>query len=84
MITKRFIDYKDARSYVQEQGFDYFKGKYINIGEGYEHIFIEEFKHKTNESLCRVADLRFETYKRKNENDLPQIIGFIQVSIKNN
>ncbi len=83
MITETFQEYNKAKEYVLRQGFEYWRGKPISMGEGYEHIFISEFNHKDNSNLvCRMADLRFEQYKRQSENELPRIIGFVQVSIK--
>lgn len=83
MTTEKFQDYDKAKEYVIRQGFDYYRPLPISMGEGYEHICILEYNHKTNpESVCRIADLRFEQYKRKTEDEMPRIIGFVQVSIK--
>ena len=82
MITKTFTEYADARNYIIGKGFEYWKGKHISMGEGYEHIFVFEYKHKYEQTICRMADLRWEQRKIKDKDRIPDIIGFIQVSIK--
>lgn len=82
-INKTFTVYSEARSYILDQGFDYFKGVPIKMDEGYEHIFIFEYKHKTDPTICRMADLRAIMRKVKDGDRIPNLIDFIQVSIKN-
>jgi len=82
-INKTFTFYHDARAYIMNQGFDYFGGIPINMGEGYEHIFIYEYRHKTKLTICRMADLRMSMRKLKDTDTIPDLIDFIQVSIKN-
>lgn len=82
MITKIFQDYQKAKEYIWDQGFIFFKERFINMGEGYEHIFVSEYPHKYENKVCRMADLRWEQYKIQPGDTVPRIIGFIQVSIK--
>lgn len=82
-INETFLEYEKARDYIISKGFDYWNGETpVTMGEGYEHIFIYEYKHKTEPVICRLADLRWEQRKVKDKDRIPKLIGFIQVSIK--
>lgn len=88
-LNATFLDWDSVRSFVLDQGFDYWKGIPIKMGDGYEHIFVYEYPHKDNcfnspSRFCRAADLRWECRKPKPgepEKTVPDLIGFIQVSL---
>lgn len=81
-LNATFSDWDSARSFVLDQGFDYWKGVPVNMGEGLEHIIAYDYPCSTSLSrFCRVVDLRFESRKPKPGKTLPELIGFIQVSL---
>ncbi len=79
----KFSDFKKARDFVIGQGFKYSEGKPISMGEGYEHIFIYEYPHKTDlNKTCRLADLQNIQKKVQPEDNIPVLFDFFQVSIQ--
>lgn len=81
-INETFTRISDARKYIIDKGFNLFTETFVNMGEGFEHIFTWDYKHKYDNTICRMCDLRWAQRKVKNTDRIPQLIGFIQVSIK--
>jgi len=78
-----FEKMEDANSCLCRQGFAYWTGKHVDMGEGFEHVFVFEYDHKYDPTLvCRIADLRSAQYKAQPGDRLPRIVGFVQVSVK--
>lgn len=81
-LTEQFKDYQKAKEFVSNQGFLYSEGKPISMGDGYEHIFIYEYKHKYDSTkICRMADLRGVQLKKSNKT-IPEFLDYFQVTIK--
>lgn len=79
----KFPDFKKAKDFVISQGFNYSEGKLICMGEGYEHIFVYEYTHKTDSNKkCRMADLQYVQRKPKTNEEIPVLFDFFQVSIQ--
>lgn len=83
IVSVTFAKYEDAKAYVQKQGFDFWRGQVVSMGEGYEHIFIFEYPHKLDlNKVCRMADFRCAQRKVQPGDQLPRLMNFIQVSVK--
>jgi hypothetical protein len=82
VLTDPEITVPKAEQYLAEQNFK-LPGKFIDMGEGYEHIWMWEYQHKYDAGkIARLADLRFAQRKVKDEDTIPNIIGTIQITIK--
>lgn len=81
-INETFPEMAQAKKYIIDKGFNLFSETFVNMGEGFEHIFTWDYKHKYENTICRLCDLRWAQRKVKDEDRIPHIIGFIQVSIK--
>jgi hypothetical protein len=81
----KFDDFKKAKQFVIDQGFSYWSGKPIVLGEGFEHIFMYEYQHKHDiNKVCRMVDLQNVQLKPKDSDNMPVLLDFFQVSIKIN
>ena len=69
-----------AESSARAHGYDITKGSFIDMGEGYEHIWVWEYIHPHANKKCRIADLRWAQYKIKDGDTIPRIVGFVQLS----
>lgn len=82
--SKPFKDTESAMFFVRENNFDIQTEKHIAMDEGYEHVFIFEYQHKYDKTkVCRVCDL-VSVQRKCSDNRIPQLFGFVQVSIKHN
>lgn len=81
-INETFTEIAEAKKYIAGKGFELFTETFVNMGEGFEHIFTWDYKHKYDNTICRMCDLRWSQRKVKDTDRIPKLIGFIQVSIK--
>lgn len=81
-MHRTFETITGAEGVAQIYGYDIQSAKFIDMGDGYEHIWVWEYKHKHTSSLCRIADLRSAQYKVKEGDRIPNIIGFVQLSTR--
>jgi len=81
-MDRIFETISGAESTANTYGYDIKHPEFINMGEGYEHVWVWEYKHKFTSSLCRIADLRSVQRKVKEGDRIPNIIGFVQLSTK--
>lgn len=81
-INETFTEMSEARRYMISRGFNMFSETFVNMGEGFEHIWTWDYNHKTEDRICRLCDMRWAQRKAKDADRIPQIVGFIQVSIK--
>lgn len=81
-INETFTEIAQAKKYIIDRGFELFSETFVDMGEGFEHIFTWDYRHRYDLTICRMCDLRWAQRKVKDTDRIPTLIGFIQVSIK--
>lgn len=81
-INETFDEMAQAKKYIVDKGFELFTETFVDMGEGFEHIWAWDYRHRYDLTICRLCDLRWAQRKVKDTDRIPKLIGFIQVSIK--
>jgi len=83
--NQTFLEWDKAITYLRTRGFNYWKGVPVDMGDGLRHVFTWDYPENnpgdSPSRICRLADLRNACWKVKSEDSIPNIIGYIQVSI---
>lgn len=79
-INETFTEISEAEKYIARKGF--INPVFVDMGQGFEHIWTWEYRNKYRNEICRMCDLRWAQRKVKDTDRIPSLIGFIQVSIK--